>query len=79
MRRFKVIALSVGAKDRILESGEMVSENAFEESEVDYLITEGFIEEVKVKSETPKKEEAKKESKAGKKSLGKKLLDSIKA
>lgn len=48
MRAFKVIALSVGATNKIYSSGETVHENNFPEGHVDELVAKGFLEEIKV-------------------------------
>ena len=69
MATFKVIALSCGAKNRILEAGEFVTEDAFEdgESEAREKVKEGFLKEVDSK-EAPKAapvKEAKEEKKSG--------------
>jgi|GEM_PF-4914345 len=77
MRAFKVIALSCYSKKGILNSGETVTEDAFEEGEADELVKEGFLEAVSSKAE--KKSIVKQEDKKGtkKKGLGAKLLGAI--
>lgn len=61
MRTFKVIALSCNSKRGILNSGETVTEDAFEEREADQLVKDGFLKEVKGPSAPEKKVEGKKE------------------
>lgn len=57
MRKFEIIALSVGSKsNRIYNSGEVINEDGFVAENIDKLIEEGFIKESfeDVKEDKPK-------------------------
>ena len=79
MATFKVIALSCGAKNRILESGEFVTEDAFEDGEHEAMekVKEGFLKVVDAK-EAPAKEEKPVKAKEEKKGLLGKLAATVK-
>ncbi len=62
MRKFKVIALSVGGlNNKIFRSGDMVQENNFPQGNVDTLVKEGFLKEIQAPKKQPRKRVAKKE------------------
>lgn len=47
MKKYKVIALSVGAKsNKIFSAGDQVSEDAFEEGVADELVKKGFLKDI---------------------------------
>lgn len=55
MTKYKVIALSVGAKNnKIFKSGDIVTADAFHEGHADKLVEQGFLELVVEKAEAPK-------------------------
>lgn len=73
MRTFKVIALSCNSKRGILDSGNTVTEDFFEEGEADRKVSEGFLEEILENKPAPPKEEKVKK----KKGIVEKLLSSV--
>ena len=81
MKQFKVIALSCNSKKGVLSSGEIVSEDAFEDEQTAAeLVRDGFLEEVSVPGGmVPKAGGNVQRAKADKKkdSIGNKLVEAL--